>query len=115
MSATAQAILSSWSFDAKMGLGIIVALVLYVRGWLILHRTLPARFSAWRLSAFAGGFAALWLAIASPLDALSSQCKCVGWPSRCRGYELRPIYAGSLGAQAILGRRSCRRRDHAGP
>ncbi|HTA30519.1 MAG TPA: cytochrome c oxidase assembly protein, partial [Candidatus Cybelea sp.] len=71
MSPTAQAILSSWSFDPKMALGIFVALIVYVRGWFVLHRTLPTRFPAWRLSAFAGGLAALWLAIASPLDAFS--------------------------------------------
>jgi cytochrome c oxidase assembly factor CtaG len=71
MSPTAQAILSSWTFEPKMALGIIVSLILYLRGWLILHRTLPARFPAWRLLAFVGGLAALWLAIASPLDAFS--------------------------------------------
>lgn len=72
MSPTAQAILSSWSFDPKIALGITAALIVYLRGWLILHRTLPTRFTAWRLSAFVGGLAALWFAIASPLDAFSS-------------------------------------------
>jgi len=72
MSPTAQAILSSWSFDPKMTLGIMAALAFYMRGWLILHRTLPARFTGLRLSAFAGGLAALWIAVASPLDAFSS-------------------------------------------
>jgi cytochrome c oxidase assembly factor CtaG len=72
MSPIAQAIVSSWSFDAKVTLGIMAALALYLRGWLILHRTLPARFPTWRLYAFAGGLAALWMAIASPLDAFSS-------------------------------------------
>jgi cytochrome c oxidase assembly factor CtaG/ferredoxin len=71
MSPTAQAILSSWSIDPKMALGLLTALLLYLRGWLILRRTLPARFPAWRLFAFAGGLAALWIALASPLDAFS--------------------------------------------
>jgi cytochrome c oxidase assembly factor CtaG/ferredoxin len=53
-------------------LGIGLSLVLYLRGWLILRRTLPMRFPTWRLFAFAGGLVALWLAIASPLDAFSS-------------------------------------------
>jgi cytochrome c oxidase assembly factor CtaG/polyferredoxin len=71
MSPTSQAILSSWSFDTQIALGMAVSLILYLRGWFILHRTLPERFSAWRLFAFIGGLAALWLAIASPLDAFS--------------------------------------------
>jgi cytochrome c oxidase assembly factor CtaG len=72
MSPTSQAILSSWSFDPKVTLAIVALLVVYLRGWLVLHRALPARFSVWRLSAFAGGSAALWIAVASPLDAFSS-------------------------------------------
>src|SRR5277367_663156 len=72
MSPMAQAILSSWSIGPVMTLGIVASLILYLRGWFILRRTLPARFPAWRLSAFAGGLAALWIAIASPLDAFSS-------------------------------------------
>ena len=72
MSPIAQAILTSWSFDLKMAFGIMAALIVYLRGWLILHRTLPARFTVWRLSAFAGGLAALWIAVSSPLDAFSS-------------------------------------------
>jgi cytochrome c oxidase assembly factor CtaG len=72
MSSIEQAILSSWSFDTKIALGITVAFILYLRGWLVLHRTLPTRFTGWRLAAFAGGLAMLWIAIASPLDAFSS-------------------------------------------
>jgi hypothetical protein len=72
MSPISQAILSSGSFDPKMTLAIAALLVLSLRGWLVLHGTLPARFPRWRLFAFAGGLVALWLAIASPLDAFSS-------------------------------------------
>jgi len=71
MSPTSQAILSSWSFDPKIALGMVVLLILYLRGWLILHQTSPTRFPAWRSLAFVGGLVALWLAIASPLDAFS--------------------------------------------
>jgi len=71
MSSVSQAILSSWFFDPKITLGCALALLLYFRGWLILHRTLPDRFPVWRLLAFVGGLATVWLAIASPLDAFS--------------------------------------------
>jgi cytochrome c oxidase assembly factor CtaG len=72
MSPMSQAILTSWSFGPVMILCIVTSLVLYLRGWFILHRTLPSRFPVWRLLAFSGGLVALWLAIASPLDAFSS-------------------------------------------
>lgn len=72
MAPISQAILSSWSCDAKMTLGVVALLVLYLRGWLVLHGTLPARFPRWRLFAFTGGLVVLWLALASPLDAFSS-------------------------------------------
>src|SRR6267378_6139373 len=71
MSPTAQAILSSWSFDPNIALCMVGSLVLYLRGWFVLHRTTPARFPAWRAFAFAGGLGTLWVAIASPLDAFS--------------------------------------------
>ena len=71
MSPTSQAILSSWSLDWQIALGVEASFLLYLRGWLVLHRTSPERFPGWRLWAFAAGLAALWLAIASPLDAFS--------------------------------------------
>jgi cytochrome c oxidase assembly factor CtaG len=71
MSSVSQAILSSWSVDPKIALGLTAALLLYWRGWFILHRALPERFSVWRFVAFAAGLATLWLAISSPLDAFS--------------------------------------------
>jgi cytochrome c oxidase assembly factor CtaG/ferredoxin len=71
MSPISQAILSSWSFEPKMILAMLALLILYWRGWLVLHRVLPAQFPAWRLFAFVSGLVMLWLAIASPLDAFS--------------------------------------------
>ena len=71
MSPTARAVLSSWSFDTGITLGLVAVFVLYLRGWLILHRTSPARFQHWRLLMFTAGLTTLWLAIASPLDAFS--------------------------------------------
>jgi cytochrome c oxidase assembly factor CtaG len=72
MSQTAQAILGSWSIDPLLALGSIAIVLVYLRGWRALHRVHPARFPAWRAVAFAGGVTALWLAIASPLDAFGS-------------------------------------------
>ena len=71
MSHTSQAILSSWSIDPEIAAGLVALVIVYLRGWLILHRTSPERFPIWRMLAFTGGVVALWLAIASPLDAFS--------------------------------------------
>src|SRR5437899_11585611 len=72
MSQTSQAILSSWSIDPVIAAGLAAWVIVYLRGWLILHRTSPERFPVWRMLAFTGGVVALWLAISSPLDAFSS-------------------------------------------
>jgi len=71
MSPTSQAILSSWSFDPWVVAGLVVSLVLYLRGWFILHRSSSNRFPVWRAVAFTGGLLTFWLATASPLDAFS--------------------------------------------
>ena len=71
MSPTARAVLSSWSYDEGITLGLVAVFALYLRGWFILHRTSPARFQGWRLLVFTAGLTTLWLAIASPLDAFS--------------------------------------------
>ena len=44
---------------------------LYVRGFRRIRRTRPAQFPPWRLAAFLGGIAALFVAVASPLDTFS--------------------------------------------
>jgi len=72
MSPLTQAILSSWSIDPAIALALLVCAVLYLRGWRVLHRVMPARFPGWRAGVFLAGLAGLWLAIASPLDAFSS-------------------------------------------
>ncbi len=65
MSAVAQAVLSSWSLSPALAGGVVVLLLVYVRGWRRLG--LPAT----RLGAMAAGLAALVVAIASPIDALA--------------------------------------------
>jgi cytochrome c oxidase assembly factor CtaG/ferredoxin len=52
-------------------LGLLASLIVYLRGWFILHRSSPKRFPVWRALAFTGGLLSFWLAIASPLDAFS--------------------------------------------
>ncbi len=72
MSAASQAILRSWAIDPVVALGLLIGALIYARGWRVLHRIMPARFPAWRLWAFLIGLFALWFALASPLEPLSS-------------------------------------------
>ncbi len=48
----------------------MMALLVYWRGWAIARRTRPRELPWWRAGVFSGGIAALWIAIASPIDAL---------------------------------------------
>src|SRR6185369_14543955 len=61
----------SWSFEPLPLLTLALLALVYTRGWHQLHRQIPHRFPRWRLVAFLAGIAALFLAIASPLDAFS--------------------------------------------
>jgi cytochrome c oxidase assembly factor CtaG len=72
MSRATQAIFLSWSVNPELAFILAAASVLYLRGWLVLHRVTPGRFPAWRLVSFGAGVATLWFAIASPLDSLGS-------------------------------------------
>lgn len=66
------AALVSWSFEPVPALGLLAAAVIYVRGWRKLNRQVPYRFPLWRLVCFLGGLAAIYLSLASPLDAFAS-------------------------------------------
>jgi putative membrane protein len=56
-----------WIVTSELG---VTALV-YALGWARIRRTRPAQFPAWRLACFLGGIAALFIAVASPLDTFS--------------------------------------------
>jgi cytochrome c oxidase assembly factor CtaG len=72
MTSTVQAILSSWFADPALTLILAVTGFVYLRGWIILHRLTPALFQRWRLLSFLAGLTVFWLAVSSPLDALSN-------------------------------------------
>jgi cytochrome c oxidase assembly factor CtaG len=56
-----------WVVTAELA----AAALVYVRGWALIRRTRPALFPRWRLACFLGGVAALFIAVASPLDTFS--------------------------------------------
>src|SRR5215469_11670910 len=65
------AVFSSWSVPIGPTVALILSLIVYFRGWLRLQFQVPDRFPVWRLLAFASGLTAIFIAIASPLDAFS--------------------------------------------
>lgn len=72
MSETLDACLRSWPWDPWLLASCVVSIAIYARGWRHLARHDPDRWSVWRLSAFAGGLLAIYLALASPLEPLAS-------------------------------------------
>jgi putative membrane protein len=63
-------LLRQWSFPVLPFVGLLLAAVIYVRGWIAASRTRPRELPLWRVGCFLGGLLAFWVAIASPIDAL---------------------------------------------
>ena len=61
----------TWARAPVVVAGIAIAAAVYTRGWCTYRRRLPARASPWRLVWFLGGLGCLWVALASPIDAVA--------------------------------------------
>lgn len=61
---------SAWSFPITPFIGIMLTAILYVRGFAHARRTRPIQLPNWRAVSLLSGLIALWLALASPIDAL---------------------------------------------
>src|SRR2546430_8246768 len=65
------ALLQSWTLDPWLIAVLVIACAIYGRGWWWLHNRRPERFGIWEFLAFQASLLALFLALASPLDALA--------------------------------------------
>jgi cytochrome c oxidase assembly factor CtaG len=63
-------ILAAWSFPVWPAIGLVIAGALYLRGWRALQRTRARELPVWRAVCFFAGLLAVWIALASPIDAL---------------------------------------------
>ncbi len=63
-------LLRAWSFPLVPLVSLSVALVLYLRGWRMARLTRGRELPAWRAACFAAGLISLWVALASPIEAL---------------------------------------------
>jgi len=69
MSPAAQAVLAEWSPPISVDVAIALTVLIYFRGWLVLHRASPATLGIKNLITFLAGMLFLWIAIGSPLAA----------------------------------------------
>ena len=68
MSDAVRVIFVDWKLPIWLTIAMVLAALVYVRGWIALRRTRRAQFSDERLASFLGGLALLWIVIASPMD-----------------------------------------------
>ncbi len=61
---------AAWSFPIVPFVSLGLALILYLRGFLAARRTRCRHLQPWRAASFAAGVLSLWIALASPIDAL---------------------------------------------
>lgn len=66
-----EAIAQSWTVPLWPTLGMLIAGILYGRGWRLARATRPQELPPWRAACFFLGLFSLWIALASPLDALN--------------------------------------------
>ncbi|HEV3342750.1 MAG TPA: cytochrome c oxidase assembly protein, partial [Pirellulales bacterium] len=72
MSATLDACLRSWPWDPWLLATCLVSIAVYYRGWRALGRRDPGRWHGGRFASFVAGVAAIYLALASPIEPLAS-------------------------------------------
>ena len=71
MNTPAESVLFSWAIEPVPALGLLATAVLYFLGWRKLRWQVPDRFPVERLVSFFCGLAAIFFALASPLDAFA--------------------------------------------
>jgi cytochrome c oxidase assembly factor CtaG len=72
MSPTFDAFLRSWPVAPWLAASIIIPACIYALGWRKLHHRDPDRWHAGRLASFLAGLAAIYLALASPIEPFAS-------------------------------------------
>jgi putative membrane protein len=73
MGQIADAALADWRFPWWTGLTLLAIAALYLRGFMRVHRQMPARFPFSCLALYSAGMAALAIALASPLTTLDDR------------------------------------------
>jgi putative membrane protein len=61
---------NQWTFPVGPLCTLAIAVFVYLRGWRLARRPRPLELMPWRAACFVAGVVTLWIAIASPIDAL---------------------------------------------
>jgi cytochrome c oxidase assembly factor CtaG len=69
---TLDQVFASWPWEPWLAISLLISAAVYWRGWRLLRRRDPQRWTAAKLVAFCGGLAAIYLALASPLETFAS-------------------------------------------
>ena len=64
------ALVHGWSLPLVPFFGLGLTLVVYLRGWWAVRKTRARELPVWRAAAFTAGVGAMWMALASPIEAL---------------------------------------------
>lgn len=73
---SADAVLRAWSFPLLPFFSLLIVLLVYLCGWRVARRTRARELPPWRMSCFVAGIGSLWIALASPIDALDDSLLC---------------------------------------
>jgi putative membrane protein len=73
MPSTVQAALELWSLPVPVTLALVLAVLVYSRGWFRLRGAFPSAIPLWRAGAFTSGVLFLWIAVGSPLAAFDDE------------------------------------------
>jgi putative membrane protein len=71
MQVSPSALFTAWDIPPLVTCALVLAAAVYGRGWARIRHTRPVEFPPWRLVAFLGGIAAIFVAVSSPLDTFS--------------------------------------------
>src|SRR5260221_12059587 len=73
MPASVQVAFESWSCSVGLTFAVVLAGVLYLRGWLRLHSASVNAIPSWRAGSFFLGLFLIWVAVGSPLAAFDEE------------------------------------------
>ena len=68
MSDAVRQIFVEWRLPVGLTATVLLAALIYLRGWVVLRRTRREQFTVERLVAFLGGLTLFWTAVGSPMD-----------------------------------------------
>jgi cytochrome c oxidase assembly factor CtaG len=72
MTSAWQVLLRSWSIPPVATFALLLAAVVYLRGWILVRPAVPAELPPWRAASFLTGLFLLWAALASWVDTFSA-------------------------------------------